>query len=766
MGKIELNDEQQAVVDFYGQDLLVSAGAGSGKTRVVIAKLLDIIKNQRVSVTQLLVTTFTKAVGNQMLSKLASGISDLIVDSQGEEQQYLIEQLELLPQASIGTLHTFCEKLVKKYFYSIDVEPTFKILEERDANFFKNEILDDIFENYTEKNDEMFSKVTEIFKTKRSLVNFKQKLNELLSFIKAKKGYIKFLENSTKELYADESKIENLLNNYIIKRRDILKSYYEKFSKDALCLDSEKINEFLYKNLENLSNISENKEFKENFKLITTKFSVPTGKKLTQSEKDFLEEIRTFNRKIRDKLITFNRFKNIDELPWLSDKKVLDKLIEILQEFNTQYAKLKLEKNFLDFNDLEEYTLKILSNQELRETISSKYKYIFVDEYQDTNEIQEEILSKISNGSNMIMVGDVKQSIYGFRNTSPEIFLDKYDNFEKKGNGAVRNLNMNYRSQKTILDYCNYLFGNVMTTETCNIDYKNKQSFVVGNNDGNDTSTVDIHILNSEKQKSEDEKLPIYNINEEKEEIDKELDLLVSVIKKHLDSTIYDSEEKCYRKCKEKDISILCRKSNAISQESKKLTELKIPFSATYKVQLYCEQEINLILSFLQVIQNDFDDIALVVCLTSFYYGISNEELVSIRKKYMDEDCFYNAIRLYKEEQDDSISQKLNQFYLDIEDFRNLQQTLSLRELVEKIYQKYNIISYYSLKKDGELRVKNLYTFLNTLNAGFYTQNLTSYLNYINGFAINDNFEVKVNGGANSITIQQSTLQKDWSIML
>ncbi|MBQ7307555.1 MAG: UvrD-helicase domain-containing protein [Clostridia bacterium] len=759
MGKVDLNDEQRAVVEYYGSNMLVSAGAGSGKTRVVIAKLMDIIKNKRVSVTQLLVTTFTKAAGSQMMSKLASNLSDEIFASQGELQEFLIEQLELLPQASIGTLHTFCEKLVKKYFYAIDIEPTFKILEERDANFFKNEILDDIFENYTENNDEMFEKVTESFKQNRDLVSLKQKLNELLSFIKAKKGYIDFLKISGEDLYADTSKTEKILNDYILKRKDTLKKYYFEFLKDSTYIKSDKLTEYFSKLLEDLENINNQNSFVQNYKNFKKfKPTFPSKKGKNDAELSILNDLSLFNEKIRKKvkeLKPFEKIVNIDEVEWVSNKDILDKLIEILQEFDKRYSEVKLEKNFLDFNDLEEYTLKILSNKELRDTISQKYKFIFVDEYQDTNEIQEEILSKISTGDNMIMVGDVKQSIYGFRNTSPEIFLGKYQNYEDNGGGVVKSLNMNYRSQSTILDYCNYLFGKIMTKDTCDIDYKNKQFFVCGNADGNNTSTVQFHILDKEENPSSDDKIPDYDINTVQEtKRNGELDLLVDVIKRHLNTQIYDGEEKRYRPCQEKDICILCRTGAIISEVSKKLTEVKIPFTTTYNVELYSQQEINLILSFLQVIQNDFDDISLVTCLTSYYYGIQKEDLVEIRKKYSEEKFYYNAVKNYAREYKNDISQKINSFYEDIIDFRKIQHTMPLRELVEKIFQKYNIISYYSLKKDGNLRIKNLYTFLNTLNGGFYTQNLTAYLNYINGYAINDKFEVTVNGGVNSLKIQ------------
>lgn len=756
----ELNSEQKEVVEFYGNNLLVSAGAGSGKTRVVISKLLDIIKNQRVSVSELLVTTFTKTAGNQIIAKLAKGISDKILVSEGEEQIFLMEQLELLPQASIGTLHTFCEKIIKKYFYAINIEPTFKIIEERDSNFFKNQILDDLFEDYTENNDEDFLKVIEIFKDNRSLVNFKVKLNDLLSFIKSKDGYVEFLKTSSEKLYFDNSKVERLLNDYLLNRKNLIVKYYTEFLKDSHYIESPKYIEYLSGIIEAFNQLNSQNAFIENYKIFS-QIKIPSllrvTKKSTEAEIDLHDTIKAFNEGIRTKLLTLNEFKNIkniDELSWFSNRTIIDKIIEILQNFNDRYATLKLEKNFLDFNDLEGYALKILDNEELRKTIQNKYKYIFVDEYQDTNEIQESILTKISDGKNMIMVGDVKQSIYGFRNTSPEIFLSKYDKFNNSTTGVVKNLNMNYRSQKTVLDYCNYLFGKIMTVGTCNIDYKNRQSFKVGNNNGNDTSNVEFHILDKEENENLPQKLPIYDINLLKEEErDYELDLLVKVIKDTLEKQIYDSEEKCYRKCQEKDICILCRTSAIINSVSKKLTEVKIPFTTTYNVKLYTEQEINLILSFLQVIQNDYDDIALVTCLSSFYYSLQSEDFVKIKKEFSEEKQFFMAIKNYSLIENE-LGQRIKVFYEDIEEFRNILHTVSLRELVEKIYEKYNIIPYYSLKKDGDLRVKNLYTYLTTLNNGFYTQNLTAYLNYINGFAVNDKFDITVNGGENSIKIQ------------
>lgn len=761
----QLSPKQQEIVDYYGTNLLVSASAGSGKTRVVISKLIDIIKKgykkekYGAEVNQLLVTTFTKAAGTQMLSKLASSLSDLVVESQGEEQLYYMKQLEDLSQAHIGTLHTFCEKLIKKYFYAVNIEPNFRILEEKDSDFFKNQVLDDLFEDYTDNDDKLFFEVLETFKNKRSLVEFKRSLNNLLSFIKAKEGYVDFLKVITSKLQTSNESIEKILNNYLLERKGIINLYYNEFLKESEYIYSDKIQEYLRKNIEILNTVNSENNFIENFKNFKNmKFIMLSSAKkgLTVEELELKDKIRNFNKDKRSKLIDLKLFDNIDidSVKWISNKGVQDKLIEILQKFNERYSELKLDKNFMDFNDLEEYSIKILNIEELRKSIESKFKFVFVDEYQDTNEIQESILTKISNGKNMIMVGDVKQSIYGFRNTSPEIFLKKYNDYQNNLGGKLLDLNKNYRSRKPILDYCNYLFDTIMTEKTCDIDYKKEHAFSVEKDEETYKSSVEFHIIDTSYTNTKKELKDLYSVTDEcPQEDDKEIDLLINLINKTLKEKIYDSETKEYRQCKYKDISVLCRVSDNVDKISQKFMELKIPFTAKYKINLYKEEEINLVLSILSLIQNDYNDIALTTCLSSYIFNITNNELFKIRKTFKNEKFFYLAVKKYSEIEDD-LGQKLRNFYSEIEDLRNLEKIVQLKELVENIYTRYNIIPYYSFRKDGRIKVKNLYTYLDTLKDGFYTQNLTAYLNYCYGYAINDSFDIVVNGGDNSIQIQ------------
>ena len=750
-----LNKEQGEVADFYNKNLLVSAGAGSGKTRVVIAKIVQIIKTRKASVTELLVTTFTKAAAAQMLGKLAEKLSDEIV--KGDDSAYLMEQLELLSDASIGTLHTFCEKIIKKYFYAINIEPTFRIIEEKDADFFKNQILDDIIQQYNEQDDKIFKKLVSIFSSKRSLVEFKQKINKLFSFVKAKDGYTSYFKDVIDDKTKSEKIITEIIQGYIIDRVNSAINVYKDIVKESQFIGVEKIGNFAKETIVILQKINKNNTLSDNIYLFKNiNFKTLNGvkpKKGTPEENSLYEKLKLSHNAVKKIIIDSSIFDGINEnTVFFADTSVLKKLFEVLEKFDYEYHEFKKDKSFCDFNDLEEYMLEILKNQDVKELIKKQYKYIFVDEYQDTNEIQEKIINSISNGNNLIMVGDVKQSIYGFRNSSPEIFLDKYNNYSIGNGGELKFLRLNYRSQKVILDYCNYLFGKLMKTRTSGIDYKSNHSFELGNDSGNDTSSVDFYLYSPDEKKDVIDK--IYDINSQTSKRDYELDLLVKSVYDVTYSQIYDDKLCEYRKCEYGDISILCKDHKQINKIIKKFALLDIPYSAKYQINLYKDEGVNLILEFLQVIQNDFDDIAVTTCLSSFCYNVTEDELMKIKSINAEKVNFYTIVKQYLQEYDNEISQKINKFYTDISELRELKNIMSLYDIVSYIMNKFNFMAYYLLKSDGKIRKQNLNVYLETLKEGFYTKDLTSYLSYIKGFAINDSFDVYISGGKNSVNIQ------------
>jgi len=734
MSNVKWTNEQLQAIEKTGNNILVAAAAGSGKTAVLVERIINKIINKKVNIDEILVVTFTNAAASEMRERILEAIYKRIEED--PKNTHLQKQINLIGRASICTIDSFCLDVVKNNFYEIDISPNFRIADNSELELIKQEILEELFDKKYEEEDKKFLKLLETYTTYSSDDPLKELILNIYNFIQSHPFPNEWLEEQV-EKYNLEEKLEEdfsktewgkiLISNFReelvdskIKLEQVKKSIekFEELKKYALVLSTD---------IQELDNILGFEKWDE----IYNKISVinfekwPIDKKITLEEKEIAKEKRNEIRKQIKKtleIIDCNSKQANQDI--LNMYQILKALKEVIFEYDELLKQAKKEKNLLDFSDIEHYALKILlkkdkDNNYAPTEIALKYKKKFIeiaiDEYQDSNLVQESILTSISNGKNIFMVGDVKQSIYKFRQARPELFLDKYekytrveDSIESKGNKIQ--LFKNFRSRENILDTTNLIFKEIMSKELGDIDYTIEEYLNLGANfeetqkPSIKTNTEILIIDNKTEEVVEEES---EELDEPIQDIELEAKFVAKKIKEILDSkqVVFDKKNG-YRPITYKDIVILLRstkdKANVFENE---LINLQIPVYSDTSTEYLNSIEIQTIMNILKVIDNPTVDIPLVSVLRSMIGAFTDNELIKIRLEEPKK-SFYEAMNAYKNE--DTIKEKIDIFLKKISLWKEEAEYLELDELIWKIYIDTGYYNYVSLMPDGILRQANL----------------------------------------------------------
>ena len=479
MAEFKPNEKQQEFLDVNNCNVLVSASAGSGKTSTMIQKLIRIISSERTPITSLLVVTYTNAAASEIKLKLFNEITNLInTTTDLKEKSFLQDQLNNINNAEIGTLHAICKKLIVKYFYKIEESPDFSLISEKDEKYLLDTAIKNVFNSHIISSDDSFFELYDCYNSKRTDKHLKQMCLHLYYYKCSKIDYINWKNEFLNSSY-NPNLNSNTACNYVLEYYQNLflsfSSQLIQLRNQALNLSNEKYVNYLNCRLQFVDEISKVSNFETAVKVINN-LNLPDkpkkSDKASANEIDFDEDISVFNKIFGDLLKKFKEdltSTNLDDIKSsiVGSRANVIKLMDIVEEIDREYQKLKRSKNSLDFNDLEWKMLKLLEDQEVKDTLKNQYKYIFVDEYQDINDKQESILRSLASQDNYYMIGDVKQSIYAFRQSSPKIFIAKYNEFSSsKNSNRLINFNANYRSDKNILEFANSVFDNIITKDT------------------------------------------------------------------------------------------------------------------------------------------------------------------------------------------------------------------------------------------------------------------------------------------------------------
>ena len=720
-----------------------------GKTAVLVERILNKIINDGIDVDKLLVVTFTNSAAQEMRERLADRLH-----SELDSKPHLINQIKLLSKASVTTIDSFCLKVVKDNFFKLDLDPNFRIGDKSECELLKLEALEELLENKYEENNEEFLNIFNMYSSNKDDENLRGLILKIYNFTRSCTYPNEWLNNMVNHFdltncddsnaFITNSIYGKIVLGYANKQIENSISELDLLVEDLSDSDlAGKYIDVLQQDIFNLHELQKCIVSWNDFYSAISNFSftrAPSVKGIPDEIKEQISLVRdsikeTIYEKLKKKIFI------VDSNEIIRDYKDLYNTLSVLKElvidFDRLYFSKKVEKNILDFSDVSHFALKLLTSYpEVSNLYKEKYEEILIDEYQDSNQIQESIMQAISNNK-MFMVGDVKQSIYKFRQARPEIFLKKYNDYELvtdiPSDSLYKKILLfkNFRSNENIINQINFIFEKLMSKEFGDIDYNIDEFLKFGASYyeqigekaelcliETDTSNVSDDI--------DDDVILDSNGNIEGRYIANRIKEIVG------NMSIYDKSTGTNRKATYKDIVILMRTTvGRIDSILEELSNQNIPVYSDNGGDYFNNTEVQIILSLLSIIDNPLQDIPLVAVLKSQIGGFSIDELSSIRlcdrKGY-----FYNAmIKALNLEND--LSNKVRVFLDKLLSWREKSKYLSLWELINLLYNETGYYYYVSLFPDGYKRQLNLKLLLERAekfeNTSF--KGLFNFLNFI-----------------------------------
>ncbi len=777
--------DQQKVIETKGSSILVSAAAGSGKTAVLVERIIRKITNKDhpVSIDQLLIVTFTKAAAAEMRERIGNGIETAIeTETDNQILNHLISQLTLLPAANIMTMHSFCLKIIKSYYHLIDLDPTFRIGNETELVLLKEEVMDDLLETKYKESSDGFLNMVESFAGGKNDDKVKDLVFKTYGFAMSNPWPIRWMEESLSLLDIEDvdSFIASDYYQMIVKQvKENIESTLGLFEEidDLMTLDQgpDKYKDTVSALREWVDYTLLHLEKGDYLDLVkhAENVSIPAlsrktkgyDKELAIVAKDLINDIKKMMTCLMD--LKYDPDRIIDEID--SIKALVEEIVSLTKAFKEGYEAEKEVKALIDFNDIEHLALKLLYKEdgpsEIGQIYREQFDEVLVDEYQDTNEVQEAILKSLSKEDNLFMVGDLKQSIYKFRLAKPEIFKNKYDAFDYEDSNNIKiDLAKNFRSRSQVLNMTNYIFESLMSKELGDVDYDDHAKLYLGAFDYKESAT------------HEDKFLPEIIIGEKESDKTKEevqSAIVCAKIKELLSDPefeIFDKEDKCFRRPIYSDICILMRSPSTTIQTLKQVMEEEdIPYEADISSGFFDAVEVRVMMSFLEIIDNPYQDIPLTAVLRSPIVSLTENELLLIRQ-YDEEGTFQEAFWNFAGDQTaindhvlEPIVLKVSLFLKLYESLRERAKRLSLDDLLDHIYNETGYYFYTGLMENGPQRMSNLdylrlqaKNFENSSYKGLF--NFIRYVDHIKKYEIEipEPLIGKKDGGVSIMSIHRS----------
>lgn len=795
-------DEQLLAIETRGKNLLVAAAAGSGKTAVLVERIIKIITddNNPVDIDKLLVVTFTNAAASEMRERIGDAISKKLEEM--PDSKMLQRQLALLNKSNITTIHSFCLDIIKNNFHLIDLDPGFRIGDETECTLIKQDVLIELFEDKYDKEDEDFLNLIEAYCTNRDDERLKEIVLKLYNFSmsgpwpsvwlreKAQEFNINSLDELEKaswykvlkeSLYLDLNNAKNGLDEAIkICEEDSDLAPYLLTLKPELNGIENAINS-LNLDLEQIYKAVKDIEFAYRIKTVKKGIGDELDKKKVKSLRD---DVKKKINQIKGAVFSISLDETLNGIKNMYP--IIKSLTELVIEFSDRYVKKKMERVILDFNDLEHLCLKILTcNDENGEVYASsvaqkfreKFEEVLVDEYQDSNNVQETIISMVSrkdlDNPNVFMVGDVKQSIYRFRQAKPELFLEKYNSYSEEDNKKNRKIMLykNFRSREEVIKGVNFIFKSLMSKTVGELDYTDKEALNLGasydeiNKDNvyfQDNEFIDLdkievsgalelHILDKSSD-FEDGKNEINDEDDKENDNEEDLSAVAieaRIIAKRIKELINPSDGKCfmvfdknlnrYRKITYKDIVILLRSTkNWADTIVEELSFGGIPVYADINTGYFQTIEIRTIMSLLHIIDNPMQDIYTIASMRSPIFAFTSEELADIRILNRDNYFYLNvkdiAEDVYDERINKSLKDKCVYFIEKIGSWREKSLYMPIDEFLWYLYSDTSYYGYVGAMVNGIQRQANLRILFQRAKQYEQTsfKGLFNFINFIN----------------------------------
>ena len=725
---MEYTKEQEQAIFLKDRDIMVSAGAGAGKTRVLVSRMAEQMMDEEnpIEADRFLVMTFTNAAAAEMKERITIELEERL--SKKPNDRYLKRQIRKIKQADISTVHSFCNHLIRTHYNELSIDPSFRIGEEGELFLLRQQAIEQLLEEAYETNRESFHQFVEAYAPGKSDKILEEIIDDLYRFSRSFPNAAGWFEKTKKEAraLAGEEEWNHLLAVQILFKR--AKKEVKQVQEEVLCLLErfteevpDKYEKLLVSTKEYIDKLIEAEDY-DTYYTVLSRSSLTTFPRAAKKEKewDFYEDVKELYQRIKE--IITNQKETIFTAPAKELQReaallypLLEEYITLASRFEEIYFSRKKEKNVYDFDDLEHFALDLLVERydengkaypsETAKKLSKKYKLIFVDEYQDTNLVQETILEMLLDKeyNTLFTVGDVKQSIYRFRQARPDLFLRRNDRycslecFEKsKETGVNIELRDNFRSAPGVLAFTNYIFSHLMEREFGGVDYNEKTALRSGKGGP----------MASDSEKSE---ILFFTKDSTSALIEAPDDVLTesALIAKRIEELL----EEGYRYG---DIVILLRSGAGRMEPMAEFLEKNgIPVSCENKTGYFHTREITVMLNYLSVIDNVYQDIPMASVMLSSIGNFTEEELVKLRilvqEPMREQYTLYDLMRLYMQEgEEETLQKKIRGFLHKLLYFRQQKKEQPLSALLWDIYQKTGFYYDVQLMPEGNRRKENL----------------------------------------------------------
>ena len=680
---MQWTDEQARAINERGCNLLLSAAAGSGKTTVLVQRVLNLILDDGADVDRMLIVTFTRAAASDMRAKLSKQMALLAASGNVRAREQMIR----LERASITTLHAFCADFLRTHFEVAGVDPAFRILDDPVQQRLMDEALDEILEEaYADPSPDLMA--LDYGRGPKDVRALAQSLCSVLEERPDPEAWLQKVTSCGPEMISAwfgelVRSAKRAIDQAVLNLRQVLQvpgcpvSYFSATEKDLAAIEA----------LQAIDEYDPLLRAMQDFKL-------SSPRKAKGDDENALETVKAL-RESAKKAIKSAKLLEHPAASSVADVKALAPQLKLLgalaQKITERFEEKKAELSGLSYSDLERRTLTALRDPDTARAMRQRFDYVFVDEYQDTSDIQEAIVGLICREDNRFMVGDVKQSIYRFRLAEPRLFIEKYDHYKVGDGGTLLPLTRNFRSKPTILHFVNMIFERVMTGGDAEVEYDELARLNPGLSDGEPGAPVEIHLL---EQSGEDVDEAIAELKSAERE--------GLFIARRIRSMMQADPNLRYR-----DFAILTRsKASAFTPMLPMLLAENIPAYADGATGYFEAVEVELAISMLKLIANGHSDVELIAVLRSPVVGLTAEELAKIRIQSPNT-AYSDAVKQYAE-MDDSIAERLRGFYALLDSWRLRSGAIGLGELLRAVLDESGFYIYAGALPGGAQRQANL----------------------------------------------------------
>ena len=727
------------------QTLLVAAAAGSGKTAVLVERIITRLKDMEnpLSVQELMVVTFTKAAAAEMSARIGVALAKAMESTDDKALQARLErQLNLLPSAHISTLHSFCQWVIRSYFYKLDIPPTARIGNEAEMALLKQEVLENLLKEAYEHNTYGIFDLSDFFSDDKSDAGLQDKVLSLYEFAMSQSNPDGWMRHAVepykaaqeqdlrdtlwgRAMWDDQQAEINRIADRIEQMEPLLESpvgpkKWDKVYQEQLAALAQ---------LKGAQTWSDMVDVCRNLDTFTKASFTSLGKALEKGEVDgaLADEFKSLGSQNKDSLKGMkNGLFHIDESVLQQQFKdqypLIHNLVELTIAFHKAYDEAKKEQGIMDFSDLEHLCLALLVEpgteddpqpSEVALELQDTFKEIMVDEYQDTNGVQETIINLISRVDNRFYVGDVKQAIYSFRMADSSLFMNKYNTYGLMNDAVERRIDLakNFRSHENILTTTNFIFYQIMTQEAAELDYGEKESLIPGRIVEEAPSdwvggAVELHLLDtSDTNRSDETDGDSETAGDEPENNERELDFIIQKIKElHASKKQVQNADGSFHQIQWRDFAVLRRSlagwgTRAVAA----MRQAGIPAVVNERDGYFEAQEIQLLLSLLQIIDNPEQDLPMAAVLHSGLVGLDANELGALR--LTGDGSLWSVMPLYAEQAQD---ERLLQFIAHIERWRTLSRRHGVADLLWDVYETLDYVNYVGAMPNGLVRRANV----------------------------------------------------------